>query len=301
MRPRRPAAGADPVPAVRSQGVKSALLSAKKKTISLPGRVRSLVCRRSPWVRNGAGASGPRLISTAAGEIDYWLAARGGLTSEDAPGYRLPVRPHHGLPDAHMAAGLLPNQRDLLRLDQFLAEAAATAPHAAFLLTADHGMNHKSLCWDLEKVCAARGIQLRIAISAERDKYPVHHRGLGGVSWVYCKAAGDIRRAAKVLSGLAGVEAVLPRAEACRRFHLMSSRIGDLAVIGDKDTVFGQLDEQSEKLPPEYRSHGSLHESTVPLVVYNSEASLIPENFRYNRDLARWLFAGYREHTGMCQ
>ena len=275
----------------RSQGVKSALLSAKKKTISLLGPgAEVLLAAEAPgeeWVRRFGPA--PDIYSR---EINYWLwrAAVDLLKTRPDIGclyVHTTDYPMHTWPPA------APESKEhLLRLDQFLAEAAATAPHAAFLLTADHGMNHKSLCWDLEKVCAARGIQLRIAISAERDKYPVHHRGLGGVSWVYCKAAGDIRRAAKVLSGLAGVEAVLPRAEACRRFHLMSSRIGDLAVIGDKDTVFGQLDEQSEKLPPEYRSHGSLHESTVPLVVYNSEASLIPENFRYNRDLARWLFAG---------
>ena len=51
-----------------------------------------------------------------------------------------------------------------------------------------------------------------------------------------------IDRVAKVLTGLEGVEAVLTRSEAAKRYHLMASRIGDLVVLGDRDTVFGELD-----------------------------------------------------------
>ena len=101
------------------------------------------------------------------------------------------------------------NRTHLARLDQLLGEAAAAAPDAAFLLTADHGMNFKSRCWDLEKVCARRGAPIRIAISVERDKYPKHHRGHGGVSWVYCKSVREVDRVARVLSGIEGVERVL--------------------------------------------------------------------------------------------
>ena len=80
--------------------------------------------------------------------------------------------------------------------------------------------------------------------------------------------------------------------EAAKRFHLMASRIGDLIVLGDRDTVFGELDAPSEPLPPEYRAHGSMHEMDVPLVIYNAHVQLKPEEFQYNRDLARWLYAG---------
>jgi phosphonoacetate hydrolase len=62
-------------------------------------------------------------------------------------------------------------------------------------------------------------------------------------------------------------------------------------VLGDKDTVFGELDRESEALPPEYRSHGSMHELDIPLVIHNAEAKLAPADFRFNRDLARWVFA----------
>jgi phosphonoacetate hydrolase len=180
----------------------------------------------------------------------------------------------------------------LARLDELLGEAAVAAPDAVFLLTADHGMNHKKRCWDLDKVCAERGVPIRIAISVEKDKYPKHHRGYGGIAWIYCKTSRDIDRAAGELSALPGVEAVLTRSEACRRYHLMPSRIGDLAVLGDRDTVFGEMETESELLPAEYRSHGSLHERDVPLLIYNAEVRLRAHDFDSNRDLARWLYTG---------
>jgi phosphonoacetate hydrolase len=182
------------------------------------------------------------------------------------------------------------SKEHLARLDQLLGEAAAAAPDASFLLTADHGMNHKSRCWDLQKVCARRGAPIRIAISVDRDKYLKHHRGYGGVAWVYCRNTREVDRTARVLSGLEGVESVLTRSEAVERFHLMASRIGDLAVLGDRDTVFGELDAESEALPAEYRAHGSLHEVDVPLVIYNCDAKLSADDFRFNQDLARWAY-----------
>src|SRR5262249_14133125 len=113
----------------------------------------------------------------------------------------------------------------------------------------------------------------------------------GGIAWVYCNVARDIDRTARVLSGIPGVEAVLTRSEASKRYHLMPSRIGDLVVLGDKDTVFGEMETESEALPAEYRSHGSLYERDVPLFIYNAD-SFFPHDIRFNLDLARWLYPG---------
>src|SRR6185503_5756997 len=155
----------------------------------------------------------------------------------------------------------------LAGLDALLGELTAVAPDAAVLLTADHGMHHKTRCWDLEKACAARGLAIRSAISAEQDKYLKHHRGFGGTAWVYLKSPQDSARAAKVISGLRGVHEVLTRQDAARRFRLMPSRIGELVVLGDRETVFGGLDSEFEQLAPDYRSHGGLSEAEVPLIV----------------------------------
>jgi phosphonoacetate hydrolase len=178
----------------------------------------------------------------------------------------------------------------LATLDALLAEAAAVAPDAAFLVSADHGMNYKTRCWDLEKALVARGAPVRIAISAERDKYVRHHRGMGGTAWVHLNAAEDAGIVAAALRSLAGVERVMTRAEAAAELHLMPARIGDLVVLGDKDTVFGNLEVEMERMPAEYRTHGSLHELDVPIVIHNAHGAPAADYFRNNLDLARWLY-----------
>jgi phosphonoacetate hydrolase len=273
----------------QKRGVKSALLSSKKKTTTLlsAGTDTVLTAEAPPaeWVKRLGPA--PDIYSR---EINYWLMTAAIDLLKTRPDFgcfyiHTTDYPMHMWPPESAES-----KEHLARLDQLLGEAAAAAPDAAFLLTADHGMNHKTRCWDLDKVCARQGAPIRIAISVERDKYPKHHRGYGGVSWIYCKSAREVDRVARVLSAIEGVEAVLTRSEAVRRFHLMASRIGDLVVLGDRDTVFGELDSESETLPAEYRTHGSLHEMEVPLVIYNSDARLVADNFRFNRDLARWAY-----------
>ncbi len=96
---------------------------------------------------------------------------------------------------------------------------------------------------------------------------------------------------AAVIGKLRGVQEVLTRQEAARRFRLMSSRIGELVTLGDRDTVFGGLDSEVEALAPDYRSHGGLSEAEVPLVVYNAEQAPAAGFYKSNVDLTRWWFA----------
>ncbi len=83
---------------------------------------------------------------------------------------------------------------------------------------------------------------MRFALSAEKDRYVKHHRTFGGAAWVWLKSPKDESKVAAALMGLKGVEAVLPRHDAAAKFGLMPERIGELAVFGDAETVFGELD-----------------------------------------------------------
>ena len=182
------------------------------------------------------------------------------------------------------------SQEHVNTIDDLLGQACAAAPDTAFLLTADHGMNHKRKCYDLDKILTAKGVPIRMSISAERDEYVKHHRGFGGTSWVYLKSAGDRDKAMAALSSLPGVESVLTREEAASRYSLYPPRIGDVCVFGNKDTVFGELEQPSEDLPDTYRSHGSTSELEIPLFAYNVKG-LPPESyFEHNLDLTRWLY-----------
>lgn len=273
-----------------AHGVRSALLTSKKKTTSLLGRGADvLLAAEAPtdeWISILGGA--PPIYSR---EINYWLL--------EAARHLLANRPDIGCLYVHTtdyAMHMWPpeaaeSQEHLARIDGLLAECGAIAPDAAFLVSADHGMNYKRRCWDLEKACTARGAPLRIAISAERDKYLRHHRGFGGTAWIHLQSASDYDRVRSVLESLQGVERVVGRAEAAHEFNLMVERIGDLVVLGDRDTVFGHLDQELEELPAGYRTHGSQHERDVPIVVYNAKHAPAASYFQYNRDLARWLYS----------
>jgi phosphonoacetate hydrolase len=273
----------------KMRGVKSALLSAKKKTITLLAPGADLILAAEEPTQDWVDRIGPA-PGIYSRDINYWLwrAAIELLERRRDLGclyVHTTDYPMHTWP-----AEARESKEHLARLDQMLGAAAEAAPDAAFLLTADHGMNHKSRCWDLEKVCAQGGTPIRIAISVDRDRYLKHHRGFGGVGWVYCKRPQDVDPVAKIVTSLEGVEMVLTRSEAAKRYHLMASRIGDLIVLGDRDTVFGDLDTAFEALPEEYRAHGSLHEMDVPLVIYNAPARVSGEEFLYNWHLARWLY-----------
>jgi phosphonoacetate hydrolase len=268
-------------------GVKSALLTCKVKTIHLLGRDAEIaVAAEAPpssWVERYGKP--PHIYSR---EINYWLWEVAvdilkhrrdiGLLYVHTTDYPM----HTWAPDA------VESKEHLGTLDRLLGEAMKVAPDAAFLLTADHGMNYKSRCWDLFKACRELGAEVRFALSAEKDRYVKHHRTFGGAAWVWLNSPRDEGKVTKSLMTLQGVEAVLPRHEAAARFGLMPERIGELAVFGDAHTVFGELPGETEELESGYRSHGSLHESDIPLVIYNSLVKLPPADaFTANVDLTR--------------
>jgi phosphonoacetate hydrolase len=273
----------------RMYGVRAALLSSKKKTIGLLRKgAEILLTAEEPdgdWERRLGKA--PPIYSR---EINYWLFSAALDILRNRPEIAL-LYVHPTDYPMHMWQPQAPeSQEHLARLDGFLAEMAAAAPDAAVLITADHGMNFKSRSWDLEKALAERGVPVRIAISAERDRYLRHHQGMGGTAWVHLRAPEDEARVGAALAGLEGIARVLTRAQAAAEYKLMASRLGDLVVIGDRDTVFGNLDSAMEVLPKDFRTHGSLHELDVPVVLHNAPEAPRADYFKHNLDLARWMY-----------
>ena len=268
----------------------SALFTSKKKTASLLNPGASLVIAAESPTRALVQRYGPAPDIYSA-EINHWLF--------DAVIDHLIHRPDISLYyihttdyPMHMHPPNSPESRAHLKiLDAKLAAAAHVAPDAAFYLTADHGMNFKTRAWDLDQACAHRDAPIKISISADRDKYPKQHLGLGGLAYVYLNQLSDESRVAAVIEKLPGVEHVLPRTEAARLFDLPPDRIGDLVVTADPITVFGALESESRTLPPTYRSHGSRYETHVPLIIYNNEKGHRPAMaYQRNLDLTSALF-----------
>ena len=271
------------------QGVQSALLSSKAKTITFLLHGADIVLTAEnptpEWVQRLGPA--PPIYSR---EINYWLARAAIDILKNRPEIGC-LYIHTTDYAMHMWPPEAPESKEHLeRLDDLFGQAMHAAPDAAFLVTADHGMNAKTRCWDLEKVCARQGVPLRKAFSAGRDRYVKHNRGCSGAAYVYLKSPSDTERVRDILSGVKGVEHVLTREEAARKYKLMASRIGHLVVWGDEDTVFGEMDMELQEFSSGLRSHGCLHELSIPLFVYNAKDAPSADYFEHNLDLARWLY-----------
>lgn len=168
-------------------------------------------------------------------------------------------------------------------MDRYLAHLDALG--ATVVLTADHGMNGKTdasgrpqvlYLQDLldERVGAGRA---RVILPIT-DPYVVHHGALGSFATVYLRPGVDHAAVAAGLAGLPGVEAVLGRDEACKRFELPPDRIGDLVVLADRHTVLGtgRTRHDLSALDAPLRSHGGLAEQRVPLIVNRRAPGLDP-------------------------
>jgi phosphonoacetate hydrolase len=248
-------------------GRRCALLSVKGKTGRLLGRdVEYMVSTEHVPAEIAEAVGAPPRIYTI--EVNIWLV--------QCLAWLLDHRPdldtfyvHTTDYPMHMWAPEEDGSRQhLQQLDAAIRGVVDVVPHAEVLVTADHGMNAKTRALDLGRILTARGVTGARALSIEKDGYVGHHRDLGGGAWVW---AGDdqLDQAAKILASLDGVEDVLPRAEAAARFQLNPDRMGDLAVLADRRSVFGDLETETEALPPGYRSHGSGYEREVPLIRSN--------------------------------
>lgn len=273
----------------RQQGVRSALLTCKAKTFKLVGGDADLALAAEEPAPEVVKRYGPPPPMYSA-EVNYWLWEIALDLLQFRPDLGL-IYVHTTDYPMHMWAPEESLSLDhLAKLDNLLGTARDIAPDAMFLITADHGMNPKKRCLDLRKTCATAGLQLRFAVSPVADRLLRHHRGFGGVSYVYVYSEGDLPEVQAFLGSLPGVDHALTRPEAARRFHLLPERIGDLVILADKDTVFGDLAEPDEELSAGYRNHGSLYEEDIPLILSGYDGDLpLDAELQVNFDLTRWL------------
>lgn len=273
----------------REAGIGSALLTCKEKTLLLVGGDADIaVAAEAPSAEVIARYGSPPPMYSS--EVNYWLWEIAIDLLRNRPDIGL-VYVHTTDYPMHMWAPEEPESIEhLTMLDRLLGKAKEFVPDTMFLITADHGMNAKSLCVDLRKTCAANGIDLRFCISPVADRLVKHHRGFGGVSYVYLHAESDRNVVREFLQQIKGVEEVLTRDEAAARFDLKADRIGDIVVLADRYTVFGDLDGVEEVLPENYRNHGSMYEDDIPLIISGHQGGvLFSDHFAMNYDLTRWL------------
>ena len=268
-------------------GLRSLLVTAKDKLRRLlsDGATVSISSEEPPgWVVDGVGEP-PHIYSL---EVNRWVMDAGRYAMSREPfdlvyltttDYAMHTYgPHHPESSRHVAL-----------LDEGLGAVLEQAPGAQMLVTADHGMSDKSRMLHLPGELARYGIGAR-AIPVIKDRYVVHHSNLGGSIYVHLENHSDLNAALDTLRNLDGVDDALPGEEAAERFRLMPERIGDILVLADAATVFG--DPAEVNMPQGLRSHGSAHETTVPIIGCGPglDGGALADRFGRNLDVGRYIF-----------
>ena len=172
------------------------------------------------------------------------------------------------------APGTAEANRFYAMLDGYLARLDVLG--ATVALTADHGMNAKTDAGGAPNVIYLQdlldgwlGAGLARVILPITDPYVVHHGALGSFATVYLPPGVEAGGVLARMMALQGMECVLDRPEACRRFELPEDRMGDVVAISRRDTVIGTSQGRHDLsgLDAPLRSHGGLSEQTVPLLL----------------------------------
>jgi phosphonoacetate hydrolase len=159
-------------------------------------------------------------------------------------------------------------------MDRYLGELDALG--CVIAVTADHGMNAKvgldgqpDVIYLQDWFDRALGPARARVILPITDPYVVHHGALGSYATVYLPAGTPAAQFVAQLQQLRGMEVVLDREAAARRFELPPDRIGDLVCVSGRFTVIGTSRERHDLsgLDAPLRSHGGISEQKVPLVL----------------------------------
>jgi phosphonoacetate hydrolase len=181
-------------------------------------------------------------------------------------------------------------------MDRYLGELDGLG--CAIALTADHGMNPKTKLDATPDVIYLQDVldgwlgsaRVRVILPIT-DPYVVHHGALGSYATVYLPGDIDVAALAQRLAALRGIESVLTRAEAARRFELPPDRIGDLVVVATRFVALGGAAAKHDLsgLDVPLRSHGGISEQSVPLVLNRRIAGLDANRRWRNFDAFDWV------------
>lgn len=147
---------------------------------------------------------------------------------------------------------------------------------AAIVVTGDHGMKPKHHADGSPNVVYIQDVMddwlgeaaARVILPIT-DPYVVHHGALGAFATMYLPADTNRQDIIDRLAKIDGIEFVCGREQACGRFGLPADRIGDVVLTSGENVTIGTSAHRHDlaALNEPLRSHGGLHEQTVPFIV----------------------------------
>ena len=148
---------------------------------------------------------------------------------------------------------------------------------ALVALTADHGMGDKSdengepnVIWLQDILDQNSDAGTCRVICPITDAFVGHHGALGGFVRIYLGKKDDRNKVYEIVQGIEGVEKVWTAENVAKELEQPLDREGDLAVVADKRTVIGGSEKDHDLSAlngKRLRTHGSLHEASVPFIL----------------------------------
>jgi phosphonoacetate hydrolase len=287
--------------AFAQDGARVAVVTAKDKLRRLLGHEMSGICFSAEkanettavehGVADGLGLVGLPLPSVYSADLSEFVFAAGVKLMESVRPEIMYVSTTDYVQHKH-APGSAAANAFYGMMDGYFAKLAGLG--ATLAITADHGMNAKTdaagrprVIYLQDHLDAWLGTARARVILPITDPYVVHHGALGSFATVYLPEDAEAERLRERVAGLAGMEVVLGRDAACRRFELPPDRVGDLVAVSERHVVIGTSAARHDLsgLDAPLRSHGGITEQTVPLLLNRPTAGLPSDRRLRNFDI----------------
>ena len=274
--------------AYRKQGLKTAFLTVKGKLLGVYGHAADIgISVQTPDAEllKKLGLSAPPAVSSL--ESSQWIveAALAVIKKENPALVYCTTNDygfHHFGPEAPEA------QLQIRQIDEAVAAIHEADPERQIYITADHGMNQKHHLLDFQQLADEAGLHI-FCLAPLKDRYRENHvYQEGGILYLFLKNPEEKGALLALIRSRPEIEAVMTNKEAAEKMHLPLQEIGDYVIFTAPDCAFGELGGSVTLVTDASRTHGSLYEQDVPLLVVHPAAPA--ETYRYSKDIAAVLF-----------
>lgn len=187
----------------------------------------------------------------------------------------------------HFAPGQREADQQIRDIDEWIGKIVSLDPDRQIYITADHGMNQKTVLVNFQKIADRAGFDL-YCLPPLKDRYIENHiYQEGGMLYVFVRDPAQRQAFYDFARQNQFVERVLTREEAAGEFHLPAGQIGDYILLAPQNTAFGEQPEEILHTQAS-RTHGSLYEREIPLIALNPEREA--EAYQNSKDIAAYLF-----------